>query len=69
MKSFRSSQPLPSNTPPHQIVRLFQSETAEIIEAPEPRGVRSMVYILAAFLVSLVVLSLVTRLDRVVTSQ
>lgn len=68
MKSFRSTRPLPSNTPPDQVVRLFQSETAEIVEASEPRGVRSMVYVLAAFLASLVVLSLVTRLDRVVTS-
>jgi membrane fusion protein, hemolysin D len=68
MKSSRFIRPLPNNTPPDQVVRLFQSETAEIIEAPEPRGVRSMVYVLAAFLLSLIVLSLVTRLDRVVTS-
>ncbi len=68
MKSFRSA-PLPhSNAAPDKIVRLFQSETAEILEAPEPRGVRSMVYLLGAFLIGLVVLSLVTRLDRVVTS-
>lgn len=68
MKSFRSA-PLPhSDDAPDKIVRLFQSETAEILEAPEPRGVRSMVYVLGAFLVSLIVLSLVTRLDRVVTS-
>lgn len=68
MKSFRSA-PLPSNAGPERIIRLYQSETAEILEAPEPRGVRSMVYVLAAFLVALVVLSLVTRLDRVVTSM
>ncbi len=67
MKSFRSA-PLRSDAPPDKIVRLFQSETAEILEAPEPRGVRSMVYVLGAFLVSLLVLSLVTRLDRVVMS-
>ncbi len=68
MKSSRSVRPLPSNAPPDQVVRLFQSETAEILEAPEPRGVRSMVYVLSAFLVIVVLLSLVTRLDRVVTS-
>lgn len=68
MKSFRFTKPLPSNAPPDQVVRLFQSETSEIIEAPEPRGVRSMVYVLGAFLLSLVVISLVTQLDRVVTS-
>ena len=69
MKSFRSAQPRRSDAPPDKIVRLFQSETAEILEAPEPVGVRSLVYVLAAFLISLVVLSLVTRLDRVVTSS
>jgi len=68
MKSFRSAPPPRSNAAPDKIVRLFQSETAEILEAPEPRGVRSMLYVLGAFLISLIVLSLVTRLDRVVTS-
>jgi hemolysin D len=68
MRSSRSALPLPSNAAPDKIVRLFQSETAEIIEAPEPRGVRCMVYLLASFLVSLLVLSMVTRLDRVVAS-
>ena len=68
MKSFRSA-PLPrSDAPPDKIIRLFQGETTEILEAPEPFGVRSMVYVLGAFLVCLIVLSLVTRLDRVVTS-
>jgi membrane fusion protein, hemolysin D len=68
MKSFRSDPTLHSNAPPDKIVRLFQSETGEIFEAPEPKGVRVTLYVLAAFLVSLLVLSLVTRLDRVVSS-
>jgi len=67
MRSFRSVQ-LRSNTPPDRIVRLFQSETAEIMEAPEPFGVRATLYVVAAFLVALFVVSLVTRLDRVVSS-
>jgi hemolysin D len=67
MRSFRSA-PLRSNTPPDKVVRLYQSETAELLEAPEPRGVRSMIYLLGAFIVCLIILSLVTRLDRVVTS-
>jgi HlyD family secretion protein len=50
------------------LVRLFQSETAEITGAPEPKGVRATVYILAGFIVSLVVLAFVVRLDRVVSS-
>jgi HlyD family secretion protein len=68
MKSFRSGPQPHSNEPPDKIVRLFQSETAEIVDAPEPTGVRTTVYVLGAFLVSLIVLSMVTRLDRVVTS-
>lgn len=68
MKSFRSDQPLRNNPSPGKVIRLFQSETAEILEAPEPVGVRSTVYVLAAFLVTLIVLSVVTRLDRVVNS-
>jgi HlyD family secretion protein len=68
MKSFRSGKTLHSEAPPDKIVRLFQSETAEIIEAPEPFGVRATVYVLGALLVALLGLSMVTQLDRVVTS-
>ncbi|MGC2414910.1 MAG: HlyD family type I secretion periplasmic adaptor subunit [Stellaceae bacterium] len=69
MRSFRSDRALRSNAPPHKIVRLFQSETAEITEAPEPVGVRSTLYVVGAFFVALMVVSVVTRLDRVVTSN
>jgi hemolysin D len=68
MKSFRSDPTPRSNAEPGKIVRLFQTETSEIVEAPEPAGVRLTVYVLAFFLVTLLVLSLVTRLDRVVAS-
>jgi hemolysin D len=68
MRLFRSDQTLRSDAPPDKIVRLFQSETGEIIEAPEPAGVRITFHVLALLLVTVVVLSLVTRLDRVVTS-
>ena len=68
MKSFRSAPTRRNDDSPDKIVRLFQSETAEILDAPEPRGVRATVYVLGAFVVALVVLSVVTPLDRVVTS-
>src|SRR5688500_11098928 len=68
MKSFRSDPTPRSKTEPNKIVRLFQTETGEIVEAPEPAGVRVTVYVLSFFLVTLLVLSLVTRLDRVVSS-
>lgn len=68
MRSFRSDRALHSNTPPDRIVRLFQSETAEIIEAREPFGVRATLYVVAGFFVAMIVVAMVTRLDRVVTS-
>src|SRR5713226_1795801 len=68
MRSFRSDR-LRNNAPPDQIVRRFQSETAEIIEAPEPFGVRATLYVVGAFFVAMIVVALVTRLDRVVTSS
>jgi len=68
MRSFRSDPALHSKAAPDRMVRLFQSETAEIIEAPEPFGVRATLYVVAAFFVSLIVVAMVTRLDRVVTS-
>jgi hemolysin D len=49
-------------------IRQFQSETAAIREAPEPRAPRIAVWLLAGLVISLVVLSIMTRLDRVVSS-
>jgi len=51
------------------MVRLFQSETAEIIEAPEPFGVRATLYVVAAFLIAMMAVAMFTRLDRVVSSN
>lgn len=69
MKSLRSGPTQRSDAPPDKIVRLFQSETGEILEASEPTGVRATVFVLAAFVATLIVLLVVTRLDRVVTSS
>src|SRR2546429_5020396 len=68
MRSFRSDPALRSKATPDRIVRLFQSETAEIMEAPEPFGVRATLYVVALFFVAAVVVAFVTPLDRVVTS-
>jgi HlyD family secretion protein len=67
MKSFRSLARR-NNPAPENLVRLFQSETAEILETPEPAGVRVTVYVLGGFIVSLIVLAAFVRLDRVVYS-
>jgi hemolysin D len=68
MRSFRSD-PLHSKAAPDKMVRLFQSETAEILEAPEPFGVRATLYVVAAFLVAMIAVAMFTRLDRVVSSN
>ena len=68
MKSFRSDLASRKATP-ENIVRLFQSETSEILAAPEPRRVRATLLILAVMIVSLIGASSFTRLDRVVSSK
>ena len=50
-------------------VRRFQSETAEIREAQEPRWARITVHLLAALFVVAILGMCVTRVDRVVTSS
>jgi hemolysin D len=68
MRSFRSAQKPQSDAAPDTIVRQFQSETAEILDAPEPAGVRATTYVAAALIVALVILAAITRLDRVIQS-
>jgi hemolysin D len=68
MRSFRSDRALRSKATPDQVVRLFQSETAEITEAPEPIGVRVTLYVVVAFVVTAIALTFFTRLDRVISS-
>jgi HlyD family secretion protein len=49
-------------------VRQFQSETDAIREAAEPLVARATLFVLSAFLVSIVAILCLTRIDRVVTS-
>jgi len=67
MKSFRS-RTRPSEAAPDKIVRLFQSETGEILETPEPLALRATVAFLAVFFVALILVAVFTQLDRVVAS-
>ena len=67
MKSFRS-RPRRSDVGPDNLVRLFQSETQEILDTPEPVGVRATLYVLVGFIVALVAVAAFTRLDRIVLS-
>ncbi|MBW7961811.1 HlyD family type I secretion periplasmic adaptor subunit [Bradyrhizobium sp. BR 10261] len=56
------------NAPALTTVRQFQSETDAIREAPEPIVARATLWVLVAFLASLVAIMFLTRLDRVVSS-
>jgi hemolysin D len=51
------------------VVRQFQSETDAIREAPEPRWARITVFVLAGMLVAMLIIMVVTRVDRVIVSQ
>jgi HlyD family secretion protein len=53
---------------PDRLIRLFQSETAEISEGPEPVQLRLTLYALAGLLVSAIAIAVLMPMDRVVTS-
>jgi hemolysin D len=68
MKLLPSSQPRLELAAPDREVRIFQSETAEILEAPEPNRAFMTVLVLTGLFVAFVLVSLNTRVDRVVSS-
>jgi hemolysin D len=53
---------------PLATVRQFQSETDAIREAPEPRGTRVTVFLLAGLILSAVVIMGFTKVDRIIAS-
>src|SRR5258708_18946895 len=69
MRSFHSVLAPRSEPGPDKIIRLFQSETAEIIDRPERVRARYTVHICGAMFVTMLLVSMVMRVDRVVTSQ
>jgi hemolysin D len=69
MKSFRSVL-TPRNDPaPGKIVRLYQSETAEFLEKPEPVLARITIFVFASLFATIIIASAVLKIDRVVSSQ
>ena len=69
MKSLLSSRPvgLEPATPDRQ-VRVFQSETAEIIDGPRPIQARIALLLLAGMLTGLLLIAFSMKVDRVITS-
>jgi len=53
---------------PRGLLRQFESETSGITEAPQPRWARSTALVLAALFLSIILITCVTKIDRVVTS-
>jgi HlyD family secretion protein len=68
MNLSRFVKPRHHENSPDRLIRLFQSETAEISEGLEPLRLRLPLYALAALFASLLVIMTVTQIDRVVNS-
>ena len=52
-----------------QAIKDFQSETAEIVEAPDPATARAVIYVLTAMVAVAILLTSVVKIDRVVTGN
>ena len=61
-------RPLSRSSASLATVRQFQSETAAIREAPEPLVARATLYVLVGFVVAILAVMCLTRLDRVISS-
>ncbi len=57
------------HAPPDALIRAFQSEADEIRSAPEPIRARITLFVLAGLFVSLIGVSMVFKIDRMVTSD
>ena len=68
MKLFRSARPARLELEPGREVRIFQSETAEILEGPEPVQTHLTLVLLAGMFVSMILIAVCMRIDRVVSS-
>jgi HlyD family secretion protein len=68
MKSFLSVLRTPPSREANREVRIFQSETAEILAGPEPVQARITLFVLLGMFVCMTLIALTMRVDRVVTS-
>jgi membrane fusion protein, hemolysin D len=69
MTLFRSARPAPPELEAGRAVRIFQSETAEILDGPEPIQTHMTLLVLVGLFVSLLLVALCMRVDRVVSSS
>lgn len=69
MKSFLSVRRAASDlVEPAREIRLYQSETAEILEGPDPVQARVMLWVATGTFAALLLVAAVTKIDRVVSS-
>jgi membrane fusion protein, hemolysin D len=68
MKLFRSARPAQLELAGPREVRIFQSETAEILDGPQPIQAHMTVICLTAMFAALILIAACMRVDRVVTS-
>ena len=57
------------NSSPDALIRIFQSESAEVQEDPEPAQTRLTLYTLAGLFIALVAVTVFMQMNRVVTSN
>ena len=57
------------NSSPDALIRIFQSESAEVEEDPEPAQTRLTLYTLAGLFIALVAVTVFMQMNRVVTSN
>jgi hemolysin D len=68
MRLFRFAPASRRNPPAAALIRVFQSETAEIREDPEPGQLRLTLHALAGLVAALLAVTIVVPMNRVVTS-
>jgi HlyD family secretion protein len=69
MKSFLSVRRAASDVvEPAREIRLYQSETAEILEGPDPAQARVTLWVLTGMFVAMLLIAAVMQIDRVVSS-
>jgi len=69
MGLFRFASRLRRSTPPDALIRIFQSETAEVREDPEPAQLRLTLHALAVLFIALLAVTVFMKMDRVITSN
>jgi HlyD family secretion protein len=66
---FRFAPAAPSNMSPDALIRIFQSETGEVREDPEPAQLRLTLYAVVGLFAAMIAVSFFMQMNRVVTSS